>query len=106
MSKCKWWVAVVLGLVASSGAMASEAASESAVKPLSTNERQVASISGVDSVSYMGTSTNSSQGSTSASKLPSGASYDSSIGPGPSSLPFILAGLGALAVAATRRRSR
>jgi hypothetical protein len=105
MSKSKWWVAVLLGLVASSGAMASEAGSDSSVKSVSTNERQ-ASISSVDSVSYMAAATNSSQGSTGASKLPSAASYDSSIGPGPSSLPFILAGFGALAVAATRRRPR
>jgi len=105
MGKSKWWVAVWLGLVASSGAMASEASSESSIKSVSINERQ-ASISSSDSVSYMGSAANSSQGSTGTSKLPSGPSYDSRIGPGPSSLPFILAGFGALAVAATRRRSR
>ena len=105
MSKSKWWVVVCLGLVASSGALASETVSDAAVKSVSANERQ-ASISGTDSVSYMGAVTTSNQVSTGGSKLPSGASYDSSIGPGPSSLPFILAGLGALAVAATRRRSR
>lgn len=105
MNKSRGWVIVWLGLVASAGALANNAAQESAVKS-GLGREQVVAMAGTDSVSYVAAATNTSQGSTSTSKLPSGSGYDTGTVPGPSSLPFILAGLGALAVSATRRRSR
>jgi hypothetical protein len=100
----RWWVVVWLGLATSTSVLAANALQESAIKPGQANERP-AVMSGSKSVANADMSTNSSQDSNGISKLPGASGYDSGAVPGPSSLPFILAGLGALAVAAARRRT-
>ena len=104
-NRSRWWAVVWLGLVTSANALASNALQESAVSPGLANEH-AAAMSGSKSISNTDSVTNSTQESSGISKLQSRSDYDSGAVPGPSSLPFILAGLGALAVTAARRRTQ
>ena len=105
MNKSRWWAMVWLGLVASAGALASNVVQGSEVKPVPASEQQTV-ISSAYTGSYAGVAPKSSQDSSTASKMLDGAGYESSGGPGPTSLSFIFAGLGALAITAARRRRR